>query len=139
MAPGDTLTFMQWQVTYQDINWAIGPNYTLEKARFAWQKGGASSFIMEPERRHYPVRVMNMSEPALHGLWNGDLYVTLGSKFGEQSHAVKSYAVKLQFKAYIGWIWLAALMFVLGSALALVSRWKERRVQSVESQRYTLA
>lgn len=85
-----------------------------------------------------------MSEPALHGLWNGDLYVTLGSKFSEQSHsaksyAVKSYAVKLQFKAYIGWIWLAALMFVMGSVLALVSRWKDRRVQSVESQRYTLA
>ncbi|PAR39590.1 cytochrome C [Vibrio metoecus] len=144
MAPGDTLTFMQWQVTYEDMDWAIGPNYTLEKARFTWQKEGASSFIMEPERRHYPVRVMNMSEPALHGLWNGDLYVTLGSKFSEQSHsaksyAVKSYAVKLQFKAYIGWIWLAALMFVMGSVLALVSRWKERRVQSVESQRYTLA
>jgi len=133
MAPGDRLAFMQWQVIYQDMNWGIGPNYTLEKARFTWQKEGVSSFIMEPERRHYPVRVMNMSEPALHGLWNGDLYVTLGSKFSEQSDTVNSYAVKLQFKAYIGWIWLGALMFVLGSLLALISRWKERRVQGVES------
>ncbi len=116
MAAGSSLEFGEWQVEYLDTHWVIGPNYTAEQAelRFSSEQ---RSFTLIPERRHYPVRVMNMSEPAIQPFWHGDYYVTLGSKVDADS-----YAVKIQFKAYISWIWGGALVAMLGAVLPFLSR-----------------
>ncbi|MFM2589209.1 heme lyase CcmF/NrfE family subunit [Vibrio sp. TBV020] len=115
MSVGSSVQFGDWQVDYLDTQWSIGPNYTAEKAviRFAQRE---REFELIPERRHYPVRVMNMSEPAIKPFWHGDYYVTLGSKVDADS-----YAVKIQYKAYIGWIWGGALVAIFGAVLPLLS------------------
>ncbi|MDC5803674.1 heme lyase CcmF/NrfE family subunit [Vibrio europaeus] len=116
MEAGSTLEFGEWQVEYLDTHWVIGPNYSAEQAelRFSSEQ---RSFTLIPERRHYPVRVMNMSEPAIRPFWHGDYYVTLGSKVDADS-----YAVKIQYKAYISWIWGGALVAMLGAVLPFLSR-----------------
>ncbi|MDC5847966.1 heme lyase CcmF/NrfE family subunit [Vibrio europaeus] len=116
MEAGSTLEFGEWQVEFLDTHWVIGPNYSAEQAelRFSSEQ---RSFTLIPERRHYPVRVMNMSEPAIRPFWHGDYYVTLGSKVDADS-----YAVKIQYKAYISWIWGGALVAMLGAVLPFLSR-----------------
>jgi len=116
MAPGSITEFGKWQVEYLDTHWVIGPNYTAEQAELRFTTG-ERSFRLIPERRHYPVRVMNMSEPAIRPFWHGDYYVTLGSKVDADS-----YAVKIQYKSYISWIWGGALVAMLGAVLPLLSR-----------------
>ncbi|MCG9578380.1 heme lyase CcmF/NrfE family subunit [Vibrio tubiashii] len=116
MAAGSTLEFGEWQVEYLDTHWVIGPNYSAEQAELSFSSE-QRSFTLIPERRHYPVRVMNMSEPAIRPFWHGDYYVTLGSKVDADS-----YAVKIQYKAYISWIWGGVLVAMLGAVLPFLSR-----------------
>ncbi|MBO0201404.1 cytochrome c-type biogenesis CcmF C-terminal domain-containing protein, partial [Vibrio alginolyticus] len=67
-------------------------------------------YVLQPEKRHYPVRVMNMTEPAILSLWHGDYYLTLGDKVG-----TNAYAIKVQYRAGIWWIWSGGLIAVFGA------------------------
>ncbi|MCK6265461.1 heme lyase CcmF/NrfE family subunit [Vibrio sp. ZSDE26] len=109
-------TFQQWQVVYHDTHWVIGPNYTAEQAEIECIDQHGASITLLPERRHYPVRVMNMSEPAIKIFWHGDIYVTLGEKLD-----VNSYAVKIQYKAYIRWVWFGTILMMSGCLLGMSS------------------
>ncbi|RTZ15423.1 heme lyase NrfEFG subunit NrfE [Vibrio aquaticus] len=117
MSAGSTAQFGEWQVDYLETQWSIGPNYTAETAVIYFATP-TSEFVLRPERRHYPVRVMNMSEPAIRPFWHGDYYVTLGSKVDAHS-----YAVKIQYKAYISWIWCGALVAMLGALVSVMLPW----------------
>lgn len=103
-----------WTITYHDTVWYVGANYTAEQGVIGFESAQGDRFIVKPERRHYPVRVMNMSEPAIYSKWHGDYYVTLGPKVDS-----RSYAVKIQYKAYISWIWLGAIIAMLGATIPL--------------------
>ncbi|USD40399.1 heme lyase CcmF/NrfE family subunit [Vibrio sp. SCSIO 43135] len=120
LAPNKTFEFVDWQVHYQETQWRIGPNYTAERASIHFEQQGSESFSLFPERRHYPVRVMNMSEPAIKIFWHGDYYVTLGEKVDSQS-----YAVKVQYKAAIRWVWFGALLGMLGGVSVVILRLKQ--------------
>ncbi len=115
MSPGTQVRFGNWQIEYVETNWVIGSNYTAEQTLLRFSQP-EYRFNLKPERRHYPVRVMNMSEPATRSFWHGDYYVTLGSKI--DSH---SYAIKVQYQAYIGWIWFGILMTTSGALVPLFS------------------
>ncbi len=115
MAVGTSVKFGGWQVDYLETNWAVASNYTAEQAVLRFSQQGRH-FDLKPERRHYPVRVMNMSEVAIQSFWHGDYYITQGSKIDAYS-----YAIKIQYKACIGWIWSGALSAILGAVLSLVS------------------
>ncbi|KGY13845.1 cytochrome C [Vibrio tubiashii] len=128
MSPGTQADFGVWQVEYLETHWLIGPNYTAEQAELLFSTADVS-FRLSPERRHYPVRVMNMSEPAIKSFWRGDFYVTLSSKVDE-----RSYAVKIQYKAYISWIWGGALVAMFGAVVPCLSRRKEGMTHGVVKQ-----
>lgn len=123
MAPGTEVVFADWAIKHLDTELYIGPNYTSEKI---WLEisGNNRTDIIIPERRHYQVRVMNMSEPAMKWFWHGDIYVTVGEKVD-----LKSYAVRIQYKAYVRWIWLGALLSTLGVVLLLVQPKRSRENQ----------
>ncbi|MGF1695876.1 heme lyase CcmF/NrfE family subunit [Vibrio lamellibrachiae] len=123
--------FQQWQVIYHDTHWVVGPNYTAERAEIELIHQNGRSFTVSPERRHYPVRVMNMSEPAIKIFWHGDIYVTLGEKLSSNS-----YAVKIQYKAYIRWVWFGTFMMMLGGVVAMMSS-KKTRVEQHEQVQVT--
>ncbi|WP_194436003.1 heme lyase CcmF/NrfE family subunit [Vibrio fluminensis] len=128
MAPGVQTEFTDWHVDYLDTHWYVGANYTAQQAEIKFSQAG-TEFVLRPERRHYPVRVMNMSEPAIYSAWNGDYYVTLGPKV-----AIGAYAIKIQFRAYIGWVWFGALLASFGAMVALVSKAKSREWHGVFQQ-----
>ncbi|WP_117235156.1 heme lyase CcmF/NrfE family subunit [Vibrio maerlii] len=124
--PNEIVELGDWQAEYLSTDWIIGKNYTAERAliRFTHQDG--QSFTSKPEKRYYPVRVMNMSEPSITTFWHGDYYVTLAGKV--DTHA---YAVKIQYKAYIPWIWLSGLLLAFAGMQAL---WMNRGFQSKHSR-----
>lgn len=115
MEPGTTTELAGWHVIYRATEWYVGPNFTAEQGVIEFSAPGETSFTLTPERRHYPVRVMNMSEPAIRSTWHGDYYVTLGAKVDS-----KAYAVKIQYRAYIWWIWGGAILAMLGGLIPLV-------------------
>ena len=117
--------FRDWHIEYLKTEWRVDKNFTAEQALLRFTDAEGRVFELKPERRHYPVRVMNMSEPAIHTTWLGDYYVTLAAKVDEHS-----YAVKIQYKAYIWWIWGGGLLATFTAFLPLITKLSPRIVRT---------
>ncbi|WP_375750102.1 heme lyase CcmF/NrfE family subunit [Vibrio sp. HN007] len=115
MSEESIVSFGRFELNFDQLELFVGPNYTSEKAHFLINE--EQSIV--PERRHYQVRVMNMTEPGIRNYWHGDLYITLGEKLIDGS-----YAVRIQYKAYVIWIWLGGILMTLGGVLSLFIRKK---------------
>jgi cytochrome c-type biogenesis protein CcmF len=120
MGPGSQITLAEISVEYQETQWVVGPNYSAEQALLVItdsDNNHNAQYQLTPQRRHYPVRVMNMSEPAIKSLWNKDIYITLGEKLD-----TTDYAVRIQKRAFTNWIWVGAILMMFGGILALFNR-----------------
>lgn len=125
LGPGMSAEFRDWHIEYLKTEWRVDKNFTAEQALLRFTDAEGRVFELKPERRHYPVRVMNMSEPAIHTTWLGDYYVTLAAKVDEHS-----YAVKIQYKAYIWWIWGGGLLATFTAFLPLITKLSPRIVRT---------
>ncbi len=116
LEPGSAIQFFDWTLKHIETDLYVGSNFTAERAQLELSEG-EEAFIIAPERRFYQVRVMNMSEPAMKWFWHGDVYITMGEKINSSA-----YAFRIQYKSYVRWIWLGALISVFGAIAALFSR-----------------
>ncbi|PTQ17780.1 heme lyase NrfEFG subunit NrfE [Vibrio splendidus] len=119
LSSGAQVEFMDWTLSHRDTELYVASNFTAEKAILNLDAGD-KSFTIAPERRHYQVRVMNMSEPAMKWFWHGDVYITMGEKVDSTA-----YAFRVQYKAYARWIWFGGLFSILGALLSLTHRKKK--------------
>ncbi|MUL03086.1 heme lyase CcmF/NrfE family subunit [Aliivibrio fischeri] len=117
MEPGMSAKLANYDIHYKETELLVGANYTAEQANLRIYENGKEIANVHPQRRHYQVRVMNMSEPAMHWFWHGDIYVTLGEKLKDGS-----FALRLQYKAYVRWIWFGSLLMCVGGVFAMVKR-----------------
>ena len=73
--------------------------------------------VLVPEKRRYFASGQIMTEAAIDAsLWR-DLYIALGEPIGEQA-----WAVRLQNKPMVRWLWLGALMIGLGALVTALDR-----------------
>ncbi|CDT60692.1 Cytochrome c biogenesis factor [Vibrio coralliirubri] len=119
LSPGVEVEFMDWTLSHRDTELYVASNFTAEKAILSLESG-EQRFSISPERRHYQVRVMNMSEPAMKWFWHGDVYITMGEKVDSTA-----YAFRVQYKAYARWIWFGGLFSIIGALLSLTHRKKK--------------
>ncbi|WP_407936356.1 cytochrome c-type biogenesis CcmF C-terminal domain-containing protein [Limnobaculum parvum] len=117
MGPGSQRALSGYQFHYDETNLLVGPNYTAEQAVIRVTREGNEVARLMPERRHYTVRTMLMSEPGIS--WNllADWYVVMGEKVDKQS-----YALRFHHKPFIRWVWGGGLLMVLGSGFSLWSK-----------------
>ncbi|CAM2992809.1 heme lyase CcmF/NrfE family subunit [Vibrio rarus] len=115
LGPQNSMQFGDYKIHYQQTQLYVAPSFTAEQAVIKITHTSGNSVIVKPEKRHYPVRVMDMTEPSLTPYWNGDVYITLGEKLDPQH-----YAVRIQFKAFIRWIGLGGLLVVFAGVGLLV-------------------
>lgn len=66
--PGSSLHRAGGTIDYYGIEWLLGPNYTSEQGQVTLRLDDWSALNFKSEKRHYPVRVMNMTEPAIRSL-----------------------------------------------------------------------
>ncbi|OED61408.1 cytochrome c nitrate reductase biogenesis protein NrfE [Vibrio tasmaniensis ZS-17] len=125
LSPDEQVEFMGWTLAHEDTELYVASNFTAEKAILKLDTG-EQSFSITPERRHYQVRVMNMSEPAMKWFWHGDVYITMGEKVD-----ATAYAFRVQYKAYARWIWFGGLFSILGAVLSLTNR-KKKTVKAAQ-------
>jgi cytochrome c-type biogenesis protein CcmF len=94
-----------------------GPNYSYERATFVVSLPGRAPFLMEPERRFYPVRQQTTTQAAITTNVFRNLYVNVG----EQNEGSK-WPVRMYYHPLVPWIWGGALLMALGGALSLTDR-----------------
>lgn len=113
MGPGDEVQFRNYTFIFDGARHVEGPNYISDMGRIRVLKEGQPYRIMYPEKRVYTARGMVMTEVALDpGLFR-DLYVAMGEELDNGA-----WAIRMQYKPFVRWLWLGALFMTAGGLLA---------------------
>ena len=125
MAPGTTVSVAGYQFTMDELTSRRGANFLADTSTLHVQRGDAGQrFVMHPEKRLYLATGMPMTQVALSpGLFR-DLYVAMGEDLGDGS-----YAMRIQYKPFVRWLWLGGLLMAIGGVLAVADK-RYRRVAS---------
>lgn len=113
LRPNQSQMLSGYEFRYLGFSNEIGPNYTSEKAHFDIEKNGKKYTALYPERRHYEVRTMNMSEVAIDWGLLGDIYIVMGDKLGKGE-----FTFRLHYKPFVGWLWFGGVLMALGALCA---------------------
>jgi len=117
MSPGESSELSGYTYTLRDVSQGKGPNYTFERATFVVGLPGRAPFLMEPERRFYPVRQQTTTQAAITTNLIRNLYLNVG----EQNEGRK-WPVRMYYHPLVPWIWGGALLMALGGLLSLTDR-----------------
>ncbi len=118
MKPGDHAELAGYTVTLTTIGESKGPNYTAQIAEMRLERDGELRGLMYPEKRFYPVQGTQTTEAAIRTTWFADFYIALG----DPDEASGGVGVRLYHNPFVPWIWIGALMLVVGGGLSLSDR-----------------
>jgi cytochrome c-type biogenesis protein CcmF len=119
MSVGDHTTLAGYTFTFQGTTEHIGPNYRAARGIVEVSKDGKQLFVMHPEKRVYNASGMPMTEAAIDPDFFRDVYVALGEPLDDQA---RTWAVRVFHKPFINWLWLGAMMMVIGGFMAAADR-----------------
>ncbi|WP_370278261.1 heme lyase CcmF/NrfE family subunit [Pontibacterium sp.] len=129
MAPGDRLAFKHYEFVFEGSQRVTGPNYRSDMGRIVVLKDGEPYSVMNPEKRLYNARGNVMTEAAIDpGLFR-DLYVALGEPLEGGA-----WAVRMQYKPFVRWIWLGGLMMTFGGMLAAADKRYRKQAKRREAK-----
>ena len=117
MRAGEVVTMRGYDLRFEGVVQANGPNYQAERARFIVTSGGKPVTVLVPERRFYPVQRQQTTEAAIHTTGFADLYVVVGDSDGKGA-----WTVRLYHNPLVPWIWAGCLIMALGGGLSLTDR-----------------
>lgn len=113
MMPGDTLAFENFTFIFEGSKSIEGPNYTSDMGVLTVLKNDKPHSVMYPEKRLYTARGNVMTEADIDPGLFGDLYVAMGEPLEGGA-----WAIRVQYKPFVRWIWLGGLMMAFGGVLA---------------------
>ncbi|WP_215397932.1 heme lyase CcmF/NrfE family subunit [Rheinheimera oceanensis] len=122
MQEGDTATLAGYQFTLVDVYDLDGPNYGGQAAELDVRKDGRYVTHLHAEKRFYRIQRTIMTEAAVHARLSRDLYVSLGEELPGDA-----WALRIQVKPFVRWIWLGGLLMSLGALLALADKRYRRK------------
>jgi cytochrome c-type biogenesis protein CcmF len=127
LAPGDTHQIAECQLTFVDMSRRLGSNYEAQAGHFTLACAGKPVRTLSSEKRNYPGSAMPITESAIHWSLSRDIYVALGTPVDGQA-----WAVRVQVKPFIRWIWIGVVMMAVGCLCAAAAR-RYRRVSTSQS------
>jgi cytochrome c-type biogenesis protein CcmF len=116
MQPGQSTSLAGYTLRFIGVDDHRGPNYAAVRGAFLVERGG-KSFVMQPERRLYDNPPQPKAEVAIHTNFVSDLYLVLGEPDGKGGHVVHLFHNPL-----VPWLFLGALLMVLGGLVSLSDR-----------------
>ncbi len=133
MSPGETHVVGDYTIGLSSIGEVRGPNYLAMRGEFEVSKDGKAVSTVKSEKRVYDVRRDLMTEAGIDGGLTRDIFIALGESLDENG----AWAVRLQVKPYIRWIWYGTVIMALGGLLAALDaryRMRKRKTKVVASQ-----
>ncbi|MDA0707599.1 MAG: heme lyase CcmF/NrfE family subunit [Proteobacteria bacterium] len=119
MAYGDKTSLGGYEITFQNVEGVVGPNYTAVRAIFDVTNGDNKLPPLMPESRTFITPAMTTTEAAILSTISGDLFVVIGEA---NSADYDRWAVRIYYKPLQGWLWFGAAMMVLGGIISLSDR-----------------
>lgn len=117
MAPGETVVVADYEFSFDGAVASKGPNYVADVATLSVHYNGNLVTHLYPERRRYFSSDQIMTEAAIDAGFSRDLYVALGEHRGGGA-----WAVRIQVKPFVRWLWLGGLLMAIGGLLAVFDK-----------------
>ena len=128
--PGESMTVGDYTLLYTGTEQRRGPNAQELRAQLAVERGDESLGTMQAGKNRYLAEEQTSNEVGIHTSWlrGEDLFV-----IADQFNADGSVYLKAIVNPLVNFIWLAGLVFVLGSVVAM---WPDAREQRRLAQRF---
>jgi cytochrome c-type biogenesis protein CcmF len=128
--PGESMKVGDYTVQYLGAEQTRGPNAQELRAQLAVQRGDENLGTMEAGKNRYLAEEQTSNEVGIRTDWlrGEDLFV-IADQFNEDG----SVYLKVLVNPLVNFIWLAGLVFVLGSVVAM---WPDAREQRRLAQRF---
>ena len=127
MTEGQSAELGGYRFEMTHISQQPGANYVADQATFVVSYDDKIIATLVPEKRRYLASGQVMTEAAIDAGILRDLYIALGEPIGE-----RAWAVRLQYKPMVRWLWMGA--FLIGFGALLTSLDRRYRVQVVSGQ-----
>jgi cytochrome c-type biogenesis protein CcmF len=123
LKPGESMTIRGYRLDYLGTVVRKGPNDVEERARLAVSHGSERVGSLMAGKNNYPAEGQVSNEVAIHTDWlrAQDLFV-IGDQFNKDGSVV----LKVLVNPLVPLVWLAGLVFLLGSLIAM---WPDAREQ----------
>ncbi len=117
---GETATIGRYALKVVNFHSGDTGNYVWDSAQLEAFKDGTSLGEMEPEKRFYAASKQGLTHVAIRTRLNEDLYISLAAV--DQQKAGDPIRATLQMWVFplVSWIWIGAIVVILGTLVALV-------------------
>ncbi len=115
--PGELVDLGAYEFRLVSVDKHPGPNYVADRGTVEVLRDGVPYTVLHPEKRAYVAGGQVMTEAALDRGVTRDLFVALGEPLGDNA-----WALRMQIKPFVRWIWAGALLMVLGGFVTATDR-----------------
>jgi cytochrome c-type biogenesis protein CcmF len=130
MAPKESVMVGAYEFRFDPVSQVQGPNYMAQEGDIRVLRNGVDVATLRPQKRQY-LRGGNLqTESAIDPGFTRDIYVALG----EPLDADGAWSVRVYIKPFIRWIWLGALLMMLGGFVAATDP-RFRKLRNLEASR----
>ena len=116
MTPGEKVQVLDYEFEFMGLAPYKGANYNANRATIRVTSATSDEVVamLYPEKRIYLSKGSPMTEAGIDAGLFRDLYIALGEKLDGEA-----WAVRIQIKPFVRWIWLGALIMALGGIVAI--------------------
>lgn len=125
MKEGETVNVQGYDFTLVDFHQVRGANFDAVQAEVKVSKQGQFVTTLYPEKRHYVVSQMPMTEASIQYNPFRDLYMALGEPIlegKETEFTTNKWAVRIYVKPAVRWVWWGSAVMVFGAFVAMLDR-----------------
>ena len=137
VVPGQEVEMAGYRFHFENVVQSRGPNYVAQRGTIYVTRDGKPITTLHPEKRTYMVQTMPMTEAAIDGGLFRDLYVSLGEPIGSPEQG--AWLMRVYYKPFQRWLWLAALLMAFGGLLAASDRRYRQRQKQTVTEDHTVA
>ncbi|BBP46683.1 c-type cytochrome biogenesis protein CcmF [Thiosulfatimonas sediminis] len=117
LEPGEKYAINQYEFEFKGVVQKEVANYLASQGTVIVYENGQELTRLYPEKRTYLSQTMPMTEAGIDAKLSRDLFIALGEKLNGNA-----WAVRIQYKPFVRWIWLGAILMSMGGVLALIRR-----------------
>ena len=126
--PGETVEMGRYSFRFDGVAHRDGPNFAADRGTVTVFADGSPLTVLHPEKRTYVAGGQVMTEAAIHSGLTRDLFVALGEPLGATTAAgvvapsAGAWALRVQIKPFVRWIWAGALLMMLGGLVTATDK-----------------
>ncbi|MGB0133720.1 heme lyase CcmF/NrfE family subunit [Dokdonella sp.] len=115
---GETAVLGSYTFRFDGVERVSGPNFVADEGTITITRNDAVVAVLHPQKRQYTKTTQIQTESDIDPGFTRDLYVALGEPLGDDG----AWSVRVYLKPFLRWIWLGAILMMLGGFVAATDR-----------------